>query len=253
MSSSYQSFDQQSQSAKEFYNSRILFLHHPHKSRDEIERKLIAKCLARNARFDASAFLFIGAGYGRLIDELAIAHCPKRIIAVEIVEHYAMEIAKNVPSRNDLEVVIDDYFAFPFQTIKEDRAVIFLNWSIIADFGSIEAIQFMFNRFKDTAKEVLVIGDMPHQRTYKDQIDTYHSQHPEELYGTFVMRHIENEGNFKSFLPTRSDLIQEIKKLGYTLEMIEEYQDEAGNDRYMIGVRSGLGNEKILTSPNSLS
>lgn len=253
MTSQAHNIEEQTRRAKGFYGSDVLYQHQPNTARNAVELELIAQCLAIQTQFTRSPFLFVGAGYGRLIKELTETHDPRRVIAIELMEHYAKEIAKNVPCSENLEVVVDSYFAFPFQTIKEDRAVIFLNWSIIADFGSIEAIQFMFNRFKDTAKEVLVIGDMPHQRTYKEQIDTYHSKHPEELYGTFVMRHIENEGNFKSFLPTRSDLIEEITKLGYTLEMMEEYQDEAGNDRYMIGVRHRKGNEKILTSPDTLS
>jgi len=231
-------FTHQTLTAKGFYSSGVLFRLRPEKSRDEVELKLISNYLATVRDFASSTFLFVGAGYGRLIEELAVTHTPKRVIAVEIVDYYADEITKNVPSREDVEIVIEDYFEFPYETVGEDRAVILLNWSIIADFGSIEAIQYMFERFKDTAKEVLVIGDMPHQATYKPQIDSYFAQHPEETYGTFVMRHINNEGDFKSFLPTSAFLIDAVQKLGYSLELFEEYQDETGNGRYMVGFRS---------------
>lgn len=225
----------QASTAHGFYDNDILYQNAPSEERNWKELQLIHNLLDKQINLTKGksphTFHFIGAGYGRLIHELLARYKPQQAIAIEIVEHYAQKIRENVyPS--PVDVYTTSYFAFPYAKFFSVHAVVFLNWSIVADFGSWDAIEYMFEEFKKCGKKICVIGDMPHQHTYLTQIENYYASHNEEPFGTFVMRHHDNKGDFKSFLPTSEELVRKVQELGYTTTM-QNYQDEQDNDRYM--------------------
>lgn len=220
----------QADAAHKFYDNDILYLNAPSDSRNKKEIELIGQFL-KGKNNTLSTFHFIGAGYGRLINELLTQYSPQRTIAVEIVEQYAQKIRQTTYPL-PVEVHTISYFDFSYKSFYSGHATIFLNWSIVADFGSWEAIVYMFEAFKKTSSNVCIIGDMPEQTTYLDQIENYYSSHEGVTFGTFVMNHHANHGSFTSFLPKKSELIDKLQELGYITETLS-YLDDSGNSRYM--------------------